>query len=136
MSTFTVHSKADLQKCPTIPHFREYTPSRASRNTQFSSSPRIPLQTNDTKAKVSHITRVESKSISYHAFPLSFPLSLFLPAKTRIKKAICQNLHSNSGKESTTWNLCLVAYLVLLSSTRLQLLMYFQRRCHICLDNR
>ncbi|KAM2972327.1 hypothetical protein FF2_019042 [Malus domestica] len=31
--------------------------------------------TNDTKAKVSHITRVESKSISYHAFSLSFPLS-------------------------------------------------------------
>ncbi|KAM1075524.1 hypothetical protein ACFX13_020644 [Malus domestica] len=50
------------------------------------------------KAKVSHITRVESKSISYHAFSLSFPLSLFLPAKTRIKKAICRNLHSNSGQ--------------------------------------
>ncbi|KAM2068492.1 hypothetical protein ACFX16_000109 [Malus domestica] len=39
-----------------------------------------------------------NKSISYHAFSLSFPLSLFLPAKTRIKKAICRNLHSNSGQ--------------------------------------
>ncbi|KAM1804007.1 hypothetical protein ACFX12_029923 [Malus domestica] len=48
------------------------------------------------KEKVSHIIRVESKSISYHTISLSFYLSLFLPAKTRIKKAICQNLHSNS----------------------------------------
>ncbi|KAM2437355.1 hypothetical protein ACFX1W_014471 [Malus domestica] len=88
------------------------------------------------KAKVSHIARVESKSISYHAFSLSFPLSLFLPTKTRIKKTICRNFHSNSGKEPTTWNPSLIAYLALLSSTRFPLLLYFQRSYHICLENR
>ena len=64
---------------------------------------------------------------------MSFPLSLFLPTKTRIKKTICRNFHSNSGKEPTTWNPSLIAYLALLSSTRLPLLLYFQRSCHICL---
>ena len=48
-----------------------------------------------SKAKVSHIIKGESKGISYHAFSLSFPLPLFSPAKTRIEKAICRNLHSN-----------------------------------------
>ncbi|KAM1568624.1 hypothetical protein ACFX10_033833 [Malus domestica] len=32
---------------------------------------------NPSKAKVFHIMKVESKSISYHAFSLSFSLSLF-----------------------------------------------------------
>ncbi|KAM1048512.1 hypothetical protein ACFX1X_027949 [Malus domestica] len=30
MSTFVVHSKADLPKCPIVSHLREYTLSRAS----------------------------------------------------------------------------------------------------------
>lgn len=98
MSTFVFHGKADLQKkkkCPTLPHLRERIPNKASRNTQCSSSHGIPLQINHTRARVSHIIRDKSKSIPYHAFSLSFPLSLFFPAKTRIKKAICRNLHSN-----------------------------------------
>ncbi|KAM0967465.1 hypothetical protein ACFX2C_023100 [Malus domestica] len=40
----------------------------------------IPWDTpanNPFKAKVFHIIRVESKSISYHAFSMSFSLSLF-----------------------------------------------------------
>ena len=83
------------EKYLTLPHLRECIFHKVSRNTQFSSSLRIPLQTSHTRARVSHIIRDESKSISYHAISLSFPLSLFLPAKTRTKKAICRNLHSN-----------------------------------------
>ncbi|WP_265438756.1 hypothetical protein, partial [Klebsiella pneumoniae] len=56
-------------------------PGKASRNTQFPSSIGIPLQTNHTKAKVPHIIRDESKSISYHAFSLSLSLFLFFPAE-------------------------------------------------------
>ncbi|KAM1052610.1 hypothetical protein ACFX13_000215 [Malus domestica] len=43
----------------------------------------IPWDTsanNPSKAKVFHIMKVESKSISYHAFSLSFSLSLFSSA--------------------------------------------------------
>ena len=140
MSSFTLHSKADIHNLSsslrTFLHLRECLPNEASRVTQCSLFLGVPLQANDSKAKVSHITRVESKSISYHAFSLSFPLSLFLPTKTRIKKTICRNFHSNSGKEPTAWNPSLIAYLALLSSTRLPLLLYFQRSCHICLKNR
>ncbi|KAM1676596.1 hypothetical protein ACFX2K_042396 [Malus domestica] len=100
MSTFTLHSKADIHNISSSPrtflHLRECLPNEASRVTQCFLFLGVPLQTNDTKAKVSHITRVESKSISYHAFSLSFHFSLFLPTKTRIKKTICRNLHSNS----------------------------------------
>ena len=35
----------------------------------------MPLQTSHSRAKVSHIIRVESESISYHAFSLTFSLS-------------------------------------------------------------
>ncbi|KAM1087963.1 hypothetical protein ACFX2B_013300 [Malus domestica] len=39
-------------------------PNASATKTQFSSSLEIPLQPSHTRAKVSHITRVESKSIS------------------------------------------------------------------------
>ncbi|KAM2519673.1 hypothetical protein ACFX1W_000272 [Malus domestica] len=55
---------------------------------------------------------------------------------TRIKKTICRNFHSNSGKEPTAGNPSLIAYLALLWSTCLPLLLYFQRSCHICLEDR
>ncbi|KAM2617145.1 hypothetical protein TB1_033584 [Malus domestica] len=70
MSTFTLHGRADIHNLP--------------------SSPRMPFQqtlvflipwgtsaNNPSKAKVFHIMKVESKSISYHAFFMSFSLSLF-----------------------------------------------------------
>ncbi|KAM1681769.1 hypothetical protein EV2_040021 [Malus domestica] len=56
MSTSVLYNKADLQEYLTLPHLRECIFNKASRNTQFSSCPRIPLQNK------SH----QSKSISYH----------------------------------------------------------------------
>ena len=38
------------------------------------------------KANVSHIIGVESKGISYHVFPLSFPLPLLLPPRQGERK--------------------------------------------------
>ncbi|KAM1566672.1 hypothetical protein ACFX11_045921 [Malus domestica] len=74
MSPFTLHCKTDIHN--------------------LSSSPRMPFQqtlsshsvflipwgtsaNNSSKAKVFHIMKVENKSISYHAFSMSFTLSLF-----------------------------------------------------------
>ncbi|KAM1140778.1 hypothetical protein ACFX2I_040822 [Malus domestica] len=57
----------------------------------------IPWDTsanNPSKAKVFHIMKVESKSISYHAFSLFFSLSLFSSAGTRRKRVISQHLVS------------------------------------------
>ncbi|KAM2701872.1 hypothetical protein EV2_003661 [Malus domestica] len=39
-----------------------------------------------SKAKVSYIIKIESKSISYHAISLSFPLPLLLSAKQGERK--------------------------------------------------
>ncbi|KAM1787844.1 hypothetical protein ACFX11_038204 [Malus domestica] len=58
---------------------------------------------NPSKAKVFHIMKVESKSISYHAFDL----------------------------EPTAWNPFLIAYLALLSSTHLHHLMLRLRLPHL-----
>ncbi|KAM2115207.1 hypothetical protein ACFX1Q_023666 [Malus domestica] len=55
----------------------------------------MPMQTSHTRARVSHIIRVKSKSIPYHAFSLSFPLPLLLPAGQGEKNAISRNLKSN-----------------------------------------
>ena len=68
------------KKCSTLPHIRNGTPNLASRNTPFSSPSIIPMPTSHIRARISHIIRVESKSIPYHAFSLSFPLPLLLPA--------------------------------------------------------
>ncbi|KAM3011092.1 hypothetical protein FF2_029835 [Malus domestica] len=57
----------------------------------------IPWDTsanNPSKAKVFHIMKVESKSISSHIFSLFFSLSLFFTCGTRRKRAISQHLVS------------------------------------------
>ncbi|KAM1181523.1 hypothetical protein FF1_000094 [Malus domestica] len=73
MSTFTLHCKADIHSPSSL-----RMPSQQSLLSH--SVFLIPWDTsanNPSKAKVFHIMKVESKSISYHAFSLFFSLSLF-----------------------------------------------------------
>ncbi|KAM2258564.1 hypothetical protein ACFX1S_003637 [Malus domestica] len=64
----------------------------------------IPLQTSHTKARVSHIVKVKNKSIPYHAFSLSFPLALFLPARQGEKEQLISTWNQASNQELTSWN--------------------------------
>ncbi|KAM1181994.1 hypothetical protein ACFX19_000548 [Malus domestica] len=66
--------------------------------------PIIPLKTSHTKARVSHIIRVKSKSIPYHDFSLSFPLALFLPARQGEREQSVSTLNQASSQELTAWN--------------------------------
>ncbi|KAM2564902.1 hypothetical protein TB2_013150 [Malus domestica] len=95
---------ANKKKCSTFLHIREGTLSRVSPNTQLIFPPIIPLQTSHTRARVSHIIRVKSKSIPYHAFSLSFPLALFLPARQGERKQSVSTWNQASSQELTTWN--------------------------------
>ncbi|KAM2068762.1 hypothetical protein FF2_000362 [Malus domestica] len=91
MSTFTLHCKADIHNLSSSPRM----PSQQSLTSH--SVFLIPWDTfanNPSKVKVFHIMKVESKSISYHAFSLSFSLSLFFTCETRRKRAISQHLVS------------------------------------------
>ena len=101
MSTFVFYGRANLKKMPNSPSpLRAHSQQSLSKYSILSSSPKmIPdaWSTDDpggnsttntcadsftasSKAKVSHIIKVKSKSISYHALSLSFSLSLFLLA--------------------------------------------------------
>ncbi|KAM1754493.1 hypothetical protein ACFX12_006949 [Malus domestica] len=62
------------------------------------------MQTSNTRVRVSHIIRVKRKSISYHAFSLSFPLPLFLPARQRERKQSVSTWNQASSQELTAWN--------------------------------
>ncbi|KAM2101225.1 hypothetical protein ACFX1T_028272 [Malus domestica] len=64
----------------------------------------IPLQTSHTRARVSHIIRVKSKSIPYHAFSLSFPLLLFLPVRQGEREQSISTWSQASSQELTAWN--------------------------------
>ncbi|KAM1904108.1 hypothetical protein ACFX13_041538 [Malus domestica] len=91
MSTFTLNCKADIHNPSSSPRM----PSQQSLSSH--SVFLIPWDTsanNPSKAKVFHIMKVESKSISYHAFSLFFSLSLFSSAGTRRKRVISQHLVS------------------------------------------
>ncbi|KAM2035298.1 hypothetical protein ACFX16_038406 [Malus domestica] len=66
--------------------------------------PIIPLQTNHTIARVSHIIRVKIKSIPYHAFSMSFPLALFLPARQGEREQSVSTWNQASRQELTAWN--------------------------------
>ncbi|KAM1728925.1 hypothetical protein ACFX12_019383 [Malus domestica] len=98
----------------------------------------IPWDTStniSSKAKVFHIMKVESKSISYHAFSLSFSLSLFFTCGIRRKRAISQHLVSifRSGTD------CLEPLLDCLPSLALEYSFstsYAFSSYHICLRNR
>ena len=107
MSTSILHSQANLQinkKCLTFLHIREGTLNRVSRNTQLLFLLIIPLQTSHTRARVSHIIRVKSKSIPYHTFSLSFPLALFLPARQGEREQSVSTWNQASSQELTAWN--------------------------------
>ncbi|KAM2132371.1 hypothetical protein ACFX1Q_013768 [Malus domestica] len=106
MSTSILHTQANLQikKCSTFLHIRDGTLSRVSRKTQLLFLPIIPLQTSHTRARVSHIIRVKSKSIPYHAFSLSFPLALFLPARQGEREQSVSTWNQASSQELTAWN--------------------------------
>ena len=104
MSTSIPNGQADLQKCSTLPHIWEGTPNEAFRNIQLSFPPIIPLQTSYTRARISHIIRVKSKSIPYHAFSLSFLLALFLPARQGEREQSVSTWNQASRQELTAWN--------------------------------
>ncbi|KAM2542432.1 hypothetical protein TB2_021858 [Malus domestica] len=73
---------------------------------KYSASPPpiIPMQTSHTRARVSHIIRVKSKSIPYHAFSLPFPLALFLPARQGEREQSVSTWNQASSQELTAWN--------------------------------
>ncbi|KAM2622556.1 hypothetical protein TB2_027160 [Malus domestica] len=64
----------------------------------------IHLQTSYTRARISHIIGVKSKSIPYHAFSLSFPLALFLPARQGEREQSVSTWNQASSQELTAWN--------------------------------
>ncbi|KAM2981048.1 hypothetical protein FF2_012400 [Malus domestica] len=55
-------------------------------------------------ARVSHIIRVKSKSIPYHAFSLSFSLALFLPTRQGEREQSVSTWNQASSQELTAWN--------------------------------
>ena len=97
----------------------------------FFTPPIIPLKTSHTRAKVSHIIRVKSKSIPYHAFSLSFPLALFLPTRQGERKQSVSTWNQASSQELTAWNLLTWHC----SRVLIFNILCFQRRYHICLRN-
>ncbi|KAM2349961.1 hypothetical protein ACFX1X_013410 [Malus domestica] len=83
----------------------------------------IPWDTsanNPSKAKVFHIMKVESKSIKYHAFSMSFSFLLFSSAGQGEREQLASTWYQSSDLEPAAWNPFLIAYLALLSSTYLQ----------------
>ncbi|KAM2596145.1 hypothetical protein TB2_040614 [Malus domestica] len=74
---------------------------------------------NSSKEKVFHIMKVESKSISYHAFSMSFSLSLFSSTGQGEREQLASTWYQSSDLEPTAWNPFLIAYLALLLSTHL-----------------
>ncbi|KAM2171030.1 hypothetical protein ACFX1R_036171 [Malus domestica] len=66
--------------------------------------PIILMQTSHTRVRVSYIIRVKSKSIPYHAFSLSFPLPLFLPARQGEREQSVSIWNQASNQELTAWN--------------------------------
>ncbi|KAM1404466.1 hypothetical protein ACFX2I_012942 [Malus domestica] len=84
-------------------YLRGHSQRSLSKYSAFS-PPIIPLQTSYTRARISHIIRVKSKSIPYHAFSLSFPLALFLPARQEEREQSVSIRNQASSQELTAWN--------------------------------
>nr|CBL94181.1 hypothetical protein [Malus domestica] len=77
-----------MQEYLTLPHLRECIFNKVSRNTQFSSSPRTPLQNKSHK----------SKSISYHqGREQEYPISCNLPVISFILILICKDNDKESN---------------------------------------
>ncbi|KAM1116119.1 hypothetical protein ACFX19_006781 [Malus domestica] len=90
-----------------IPNPSSYLRGHSQRNLSKYSAffpPIIPMQTSHTRARVSHIIRVKSKSISYYAFSLSFLLPLFLPARQGEREQSINTWNQASSQELTAWN--------------------------------
>ncbi|KAM1739268.1 hypothetical protein ACFX11_015006 [Malus domestica] len=108
MSTFILHSQANLQIKKNTQLFFTSHPrghSQQSLSKYSASFPSIiPLQTSHTRARVSHIIKVKSKSISYHAFFLSFPLALFLPARQGEREQLVSTWNQAFSQELIAWN--------------------------------
>ncbi|KAM1060249.1 hypothetical protein ACFX2B_024650 [Malus domestica] len=62
------------------------------------------MQTSHTRARVSHITKVKSKSITYYDFSLSFPFPLFLLARQGEREQSVSTWNQASSQELTAWN--------------------------------
>ena len=125
-----------------------------SKMPNSSSLPRMHLQPNPSTYSVfffpentSSTKSDHNKSISYHQgrkqeYLISCFLSILfcvplLPCRTRRKRAIRRHLESTFRFRTDCLEPpSLIAYLASLSSTHLQLLMYFKKRYHICLKNR
>ena len=84
-------------------YLKGHSPRSLSKYSAFF-SPIIPLQTRHTRARVSHIIRVKSKSIPYHVFSLSFPLALFLPARQGEREQSVSTWNQAPSQELTAWN--------------------------------
>ncbi|KAM2185083.1 hypothetical protein ACFX1Q_030126 [Malus domestica] len=112
MSTSILHSHADLQikKNAQLFFTSERALSAESLEILNFFPPIIPLQTSHTRVRISHIIRVKSKSIPYHAFSLYFPLALFLPARQGEKEQSVSTWNHASSQELTTWNSLLITY--------------------------
>ncbi|KAM2558087.1 hypothetical protein TB2_015131 [Malus domestica] len=85
-------------------YLRGHSQRSLSKYSAFFPPPIIPLQTSYTRARISHIIRVKSKSIPYHAFSLSFPLALFLPARQGEREQSVSTWNQASSQELTAWN--------------------------------
>ncbi|KAM3015775.1 hypothetical protein FF2_028312 [Malus domestica] len=85
-------------------YLRGHSQRSLSKYSDFFPPPIIPLQTSYTRARISHIIRVKSKSTPYHAFSLSFPLALFLPARQGEREQSVSTWNQASSQELTAWN--------------------------------
>ncbi|KAM2472717.1 hypothetical protein PS1_005626 [Malus domestica] len=97
----------DRQTCKNAQPFlisERALPTKPFEIFSFLSPPIIPLQTSYTRARISHIIRVKSKSIPYHAFSLSFPWTLFLPARQGEREQSVSTWNQASSQELTAWN--------------------------------
>ncbi|KAM1305791.1 hypothetical protein FF1_023144 [Malus domestica] len=100
-------SSTDRQTCKNAQPFlisERALPTKPLEILSFLPPPIIHMQTSHTRARVSHIIRVKSKSIPYHAFSLSFPLPLFLPARQGEREQSVSTLNQASSQELTAWN--------------------------------
>ncbi|KAM2604478.1 hypothetical protein TB2_033379 [Malus domestica] len=104
MWTSILYSQADLQKMlNSSSHLRGHSQRNLSK--YLASFPLIILlQTSHARARISHIIRVESKSIPYHAFSLSFPLPLLLPVRQGEREQSVNTWNQASSQELTAWN--------------------------------
>ena len=153
MSTFVFYGKANLKKMPNSPSpLRAHSQQSLSKYSILSSSPKmIPdaWSTDDpggngglkyadsftASSKQRYLISSRSKAKVSHI--MLFPFLFLCPCSYshgKVKKQSAGTWSQSSVLEPTAWNLFLIAYLALLSSSHLQRLIHFQRRDHSCTD--